>query len=207
MSRSRRGFSLIEVVVFIVVLGIALVGMAVLYDRVTTASVDPVVRKQALAVATSLLEEIELRPFTFCDPDDSAVYTATGPPAVGAVTGCGTLEVIGVEGLETRYGNTGPAFLRFDNVSDYNGFCMGPGLPACSDSVITTAANSPVSELANYRVDVTVAQIAVGELNGAGTSTVVQSEGLLITVTAKHVTTGITVSLQGYRVRYAPNSP
>jgi hypothetical protein len=26
-------------------------------------------------------------------------------------------------------------------------------------------------------------------------------------VTAKHVPTGTTVSLEGYRVRYAPNSP
>ena len=41
MSNSReRGLSLIEVVVFIVVLGIALAGMAVLYNQLTLASVD-----------------------------------------------------------------------------------------------------------------------------------------------------------------------
>jgi MSHA pilin protein MshD len=206
MSRSARGFSLIEVVVFIIVMGIALVGMAVLYDRVTSASVDPVVRKQALAIASSMLEEVELRAFTFCDPDDANVYTATGPPAVGVVTGCATQEGIGIEGAETRYGNSGPGFLRFDNVSDYNGFCMGPGLPACTDTVITTAANVTIPELAAYRVDVVVAQITAGELDG-GASTVAATEGLRVTVTAKHVTTGTTVSVQGYRVRYAPNSP
>jgi MSHA pilin protein MshD len=79
------GFSLIEVVVFIVVLGIAFVGMLVLYNRVTSASVDPMVRKQALAIASSLLEEIELRAYTFCDPDDPNVYTAT------STAGCTTI--------------------------------------------------------------------------------------------------------------------
>src|SRR4051812_28925408 len=104
--RRAAGFSLIEVVVFIVILGLAFTGLLILYDRTTTASVDPMVRKQALAISASLIEEIELRAFTFCDPDDANVYTATGPPA----TGCGTVEVIGVEGGELRY--TSP---RFDN--------------------------------------------------------------------------------------------
>ena len=75
--------SLIEVVVFIVVLGIAFAGILALYNRLTSASVDPLVRKQALAIASSLLEEIELRAFTYCDPDDANVYTATGSPGGG----------------------------------------------------------------------------------------------------------------------------
>ncbi len=107
MSIRRRstGFSLIEVVVFIVVLGIAFVGMLVLYNRVTSASVDPMVRKQALAIASSLLEEIELRAHTFCDPDDPNVYTAT------STAGCTIIEAIGPEAGETRY-----SVPRFDNV-------------------------------------------------------------------------------------------
>ena len=65
MSSSRQlGLSLVEVVVFIVVLGIGLAGMAVIYNQLTLASVDPVVRKQAVAIASSLMEEIQLRPFT-----------------------------------------------------------------------------------------------------------------------------------------------
>lgn len=119
MSSSRqRGLSLVEVVVFIVVLGIGLAGMAVVYNQLTLASVDPVVRKQAVAIANSLMEEIQLRPFTFCDPDDALVFTET------SATGCtspanresGAPTPIGPDAGETRSGAT-----MFDNVSDYNG--------------------------------------------------------------------------------------
>jgi len=192
--RGATGFSLIEVVVFIVILGLAFAGLLILYQRTTTASVDPLIRKQALAISASLIEEIELHAFTFCDPDDSNVYTATGPPP----TGCSTVEVIGVEGGETRYGAA-----RFDNVSDYDGYCMGPGSPACPDSTIVTASGTGVTGLENYRTDVGVQQISAGELG----ADVPATEALLITVTTRHVPTGLTVSLQGYRVRYAPNSP
>ena len=80
MSNScQRGLSLIETVVFIVVLGIGIAGLAVLYNQLTLASVDPLVRKQAVAIASSLMEEIQLRPFTYCDPDDPLVFTETSP--------------------------------------------------------------------------------------------------------------------------------
>src|SRR4051812_24967928 len=99
-KQRQRGMSLIEVVVFIVVLGIGFAGMLVLYNQVTQASVDPIVRKQALAVASSLLEEIELQAFTYCDPDDPNVYTASAPDA----TNCPILlERMGAEPGETRY--------------------------------------------------------------------------------------------------------
>jgi MSHA pilin protein MshD len=189
-KRRQRGFSLIEVVVFIVVLGIAFVGMLVLYNRVTSASVDPMVRKQALAIASSLLEEIELHAYTFCETSDPNVYTA--PNLAGCTTG--EAKVLG----ENRYGP-----LRFDNVKDYDGFCMGPGLPACSDTVITTAAGATVAGLESYRVDVAIVQIAASELG----ADVPATDALRITVTATHQPTGITTKLQGYRVRYAPNSP
>jgi MSHA pilin protein MshD len=190
--RRSAGFSLIEVVVFIVVLGIAFVGMLILYNRVTSASVDPMVRKQALAIASSLLEEIELRAYTFCETSDPKVYTATSS------VGCTTPEAV-VAG-ENRYS-------PYDNVKDYDGFCMGPGLPACSDAVIRTAAGTNLNELANYRADVAVVPIAMNELLATAGDNVPTTDALRITVTATHLPTGITTSLQGYRVRYAPNSP
>jgi MSHA pilin protein MshD len=188
-SRQSRGFSLIEVVVFIVVVGIAVAGMAVIYNRLTLASVDPLVRKQAVAIANSLMEEIQLQPFTYCDPDDPAVFTAA------SALGCTTAEGIGVEGAETRYGNTGPLFLRYDNVSDYNGFSMPP---------FTTINNSPISNLTGYTASVVVAEASA---DFAGPGGVPLNEALRITVTVKNPLANVNVVLQGYRLRYAPNSP
>jgi MSHA pilin protein MshD len=190
MSSRRRacGFSLIEVVVFIVVLGIGIAGMAILYNQLTLASVDPVVRKQAVAIANSLMEEIQLRPFTLCDPDDPNVFTAPTPP-------CGTPEVIGVEGPETRYGPT----TFFDNVSDYDGFSMGS---------IHDINDIPISGLAGYSASVTVAN-AGGDFPPGSVPDVDAALRITVTVTGP-ATAGpanVVVVLQGYRLRYAPNSP
>ncbi len=196
-SRRARGLSLLEVVIFIVVLAIGFAGMLILYNQVTRSSVDPLVRKQALAIAQSLLEEIELMPYTYCDPDDANVATATSA-AVGANGCAATVEGLGTEGAETRYSST----QRFDNVSDYQNFCMGPGTPVCADALITTASGSALTALADYRVDAAVQQLADGDFPG-----VPGAAGLRITVTARHLPTGTTASLTGYRFRYAPNSP
>lgn len=183
MSSSRqRGLSLIEVVVFIVVLGIALAGMAVIYNQLTLASVDPVVRKQAVAIANSLMEEIQLRPFTLCDPDDPNVFTAPTPP-------CTTPEVLGVEGAETRYG---PTF--FDNVSDYQPFDL-PGS-------IQDINNNTIPELNGYSAEVRIAEASADFPLGS----VSAGAALRITVTVTGPA-NVRVALEGYRLRYAPNSP
>lgn len=203
-TRARiRGLSLLEVIIFVVVLAVGFAGILVLYNQVTRSSVDPVVRKQALAIAQSLLEEIELMPYTYCDPDDANVHTATSS-AVGAGGCAATPELMGPEAGETRY-----SIPRFDNVSDYQGFCMGPGAPACANAVITTAANVPLAQLADYRLDVALARVDAGlaDLPGSNAPGVALSEGLKITVTVKHLPTGTTVSQEGYRLRYAPQSP
>lgn len=182
--RPQSGMSLIEVVVFIVVLGLALAGMMILFSQATRASVDPLVRKQTLAIASSLLEEIELRPFTLCDPDDPNVFIP------GAT--CTTPEVIGpnepAANAESRY-----VVPLFDNVNDYHGFSM-------ADANIRGADGSTVGGLTGYSVSVSVAN--AGADFGLAADAV-----LLITVTSAHSGTGTTVSLQGYRFRYAPNSP
>jgi MSHA pilin protein MshD len=191
-NRARsRGLSLIELVVFIVVLAIGFAATLVLYNQAVTGSVDPIVRKQVLAIATSLLEEIESRGFTYCDPDDPNVYTATSA-TVGA-SGCtslATVENIGPEAGETR--------AVFDNVNDYDGFKMPnpPLIPSMQD-----ITGSTIPGLGAYAVtNVTVVPA------GATFSLVDANDALLITVTVTGPA-GVSVTLQGYRFRYAPNSP
>ena len=82
----QRGISLVELIMFIVIISVALTGILLVMNQTTAHSADPMIRKQALAIAESILEEVELMPFTYCDPDDpnaaSAVTAADGSPIV-----------------------------------------------------------------------------------------------------------------------------
>lgn len=53
-----RGFTLIELIIFIVVVSVGMVGILKVMDVTVKSSADPMVRKQALALADSILEEI-----------------------------------------------------------------------------------------------------------------------------------------------------
>ncbi len=186
-KRRQRGLSLVEAVVFIIVVGIGVAGIALLFNQMTRGSVDPVVRKQALAIATSLMEEIQLRGYTFCDPDDANVYTAASPAACAVQESTSSP---GPEAGETRYAEP-----RFDNVNDYHGFSMsGAGL---KDITGTT-----IPGLGAYSASVSVSEPAGAEVLSGVPST--EQLRIVVTVTGP---AGISVSLQGYRTRYAPNSP
>lgn len=65
MNKSRHsGFTLIEVIIFIVVVGAAMAGVLLVMNTVVKSSADPLVRKQALAIADSILEEVLQKEFT-----------------------------------------------------------------------------------------------------------------------------------------------
>ncbi|OIQ73436.1 hypothetical protein GALL_449270 [mine drainage metagenome] len=93
----QRGFTLIEMIIFIVVVSVALAGILSVMNTVVKSSADPMVRKQSFAIAESLLEEILLK--NYCDPDPGGA----DPPV------CGT-HVVKANRAD------------YDNVSDYNGY-------------------------------------------------------------------------------------
>jgi len=72
----QLGVTLVELVVFMVIVSVALVGVLKVLDITNRGSVDPLVRKQAIAIAESLLLEIEQQSFTLCDPEDPNAATA-----------------------------------------------------------------------------------------------------------------------------------
>jgi MSHA pilin protein MshD len=63
MNIRQLGVSLIELIMFIVIISIAVTGILLVMNKVTGHSADTLIRKQALAIAESLLEEIELQDF------------------------------------------------------------------------------------------------------------------------------------------------
>lgn len=66
-SPRQKGFTLIELIIFIVVVGAGLAGILAVSNNVVKSSADPMVRKQAMAMADSILEEILQKEFE--DPD------------------------------------------------------------------------------------------------------------------------------------------
>ena len=97
-NRPRQtGFTLIELIIFIVVVGVGVAGILSVYTTSIKSSADPLVRKQAVAIAESLLEEILLKDAT--DPN-------------GGTNGRTTCQSGGAA-------STRPTW---DDVCDYNGY-------------------------------------------------------------------------------------
>ena len=185
---TEQGLSLIELIIFIVILSVSIAGILLVLNKTIRTSADPAARKQALAIAESLLEEIELMPFTYCDPTDPAAATAS------STAGCTTAEgTTPTPGTETRYSSTTP----FNNVGDYGGFDTNTASPSGINDVTGTL----IPNLGQYRALVSVVQ----ESLGTGGAAIPATDSLRITVTV----TGpgnTSVKLDGYRTRYAPNS-
>ncbi len=57
----QRGASLVELIMFMVIVSIAVAGILLVMNKVTGHSADALLRKQALAIAESMLEEIQLQ--------------------------------------------------------------------------------------------------------------------------------------------------
>lgn len=63
-SARTGGFSLPELLLLIVVFAIGLAGVLLVFNTAVVGSPEPIVRKQAMAAAESMLEEILLMPFS-----------------------------------------------------------------------------------------------------------------------------------------------
>ncbi len=147
-THHQQGFTLIELVIFIVIVSVALAGVLTVLNITTKSSADPMIRKQALAIAEALLEEVMMQPYTYCDPDDATAATATS--TAGCTT---TVENIGPDvnpngTTETRASSTNP----FDNVNDYHG--------------LSTTTNIAGGGVAKYTANVTVANATLNAVSG-----------------------------------------
>lgn len=181
LSRSQAGLSLVELIMFIIIVSIGVAGILTVFNLTSQKSADPQVRKQMLAVAEALLEEVEFKPFTLCDPDDPNAATAvTSANCTGGAGGANDESKLplGPEAGETR--------ATFDNVSDYNGLSVSP----VSD---INGGNS----INGYSATVSVSQQQLE-------ASIPLDASLRITVTVTHGNDSL--SLSGYRLRYAPRS-
>jgi MSHA pilin protein MshD len=185
VRKAQRGISLVELVLFIVIVSIAVGGVLLVMNLNTRHSADPLLQKQALAVAEALLEEVELMPYMTCDPDgyDAAAGTCVKPEAMGP---------------EAAYANQaqaearGSAVAPFDNVNDYDGFTLTGG-----GTDLGSATNVVVP--AGYSASVAVTQDAAFGPSG---SPLPAAAVLRIAVIVTYG--GGSVVVEGYRTQYAP---
>jgi MSHA pilin protein MshD len=100
-GRRQRGVTLVELVLFIVIVSVALSAVLNLLALSAARAADPLVTRQALAIAESLLDEVLSQPVATTDPDGGA-------------------DGLGPEGGESRSSAT----LPFDHVNDYHGLVL-----------------------------------------------------------------------------------
>jgi len=193
----QRGFTLIDVLLVIVLLGIVAAALTGVSARLASQSSETLKSRQALAIAQGLLDEVRHMPFTYCDPNDARAALATGAFAGG--TGCATVvDALGPEPGESRYN----AANRFDSVSDYQGFTMpGPGCAAglCDTTGTVVNATGPLVGCA-ARVDMAAQALpGIAALDANGRP---QTLRIVVTVNCPGIAA---VSAEGIRVRHAPN--
>jgi len=156
--KTQRGISLVELIMFIVIVSVALAGILLVMNVTTKNSADPLVHKQALAVAESLLEEVELQDFN----------PATGAVLVGTVI----------------QGNRASAY---HIVREYDTFA--------TTGIYTVDGITPITGLGNYKVSVSVANAALGDI------TLASGNAVLITVTVTDPQLNA-MKISGYRTAY-----
>lgn len=191
--------TLIELIMFIVIVSVGVAGILVVLNTAVRGSADPLIRKQMLSIAESLLEEVELQPFSFCDPTDDNVATATSP-VVGAGPGfcASSVENLGPEPGESRFSLTAP----FNNVNDYyqsGGYSLPSPITDISNSNPAPAGYSATIEI----IPEALPDVIDPSIRIASDSTPANMRVLRIAVTVTH--DGDSLLLEGYRTRHSPN--
>lgn len=186
----QDGVTLIELIMFIVIIGAALAGLLQVLNFTTKGSADPVRQKQALMIAEGLIEEVRLAGFTYCDPTDPKTAEAT------SAADCDIKESFGQgSGGEP----VGPR--PYDNINDYVDEA-GVAKAAFNNAGGELAdINGSAMDVTGYSAQVTIRPVA---LNGIGSSA---NDSDVLRITVEVAYDGQKLALDAYRTRYAPTFP
>jgi len=209
MSIKRQlGLTIIELVLFMVIMGVAAAGIIGVLNLSAKSSADPLRRKQAMLIAEALMEEVQLARFTFCVPGDANEATAIDQ------NGCATPgNAVAVRprpaGMARPYDNVADYATALNSEertfavngvdTDFNLRALGQDAGSGSLGPITTtvalnlvpagAPLGPAGGPANLRIDSTTSL-----------------EVLQITIITRYGGPNDVIRLDGFRTRYAPNN-
>jgi MSHA pilin protein MshD len=199
-SRARQaGLTMIELIMFIVIIGVAVAGVLTVFAYTSNNSADPLQRKQAMLLAEAAMEEVSLARFTFCHPDDAKAETAT------SAADCATL----AENVGPRSGELRP----FYNVNDYVGAfnsatALTPGDPQAGYTDVTGSGVS--GAVGYYKTFLTIRPATLGPAGmqiGPVPGGVNAADTNVLHISVRVVYgNNQSIVLDGYRTRYAPNS-
>jgi len=133
--QAQHGTTLVEVILFILIVSIAVTAVVNALSVAVRSSSDPLIQRQTLAIAESLIQEIDNQPYRQKDP-----YNPAGPD-----------DAIGPEAGETRAGSP----LPFDNPNDYSGY---------SETGIVAPDGTSIAGLGSYSASVVATQQAMGNV-------------------------------------------
>ena len=177
-SRCQRGMTLIELVMFIVIVAVGIAGILSVLNITVLRSADPLVQKQAQALAEGLLEEIQTGYFAYCDgADEKLKYAKSAAECTGGVG-----DSYGPEAGEARPYNT---------VKDY---ASAANTPTALDTALPGEA--AVAAPAGYAATVTIVPAVLGTITQAS------GDALLIRVVVVSGSTQATA--EGYKTRQVP---
>jgi len=171
---SQAGFTLIETIIVIVLVGAMMAGMTSLFMNNVGNSHRPYLRQKALAVANAFLDEILRKQWNEATPlGGGCVNTGSGSCAAGPA-----VIAIGVDGTESR--------ATFDDIDDYNGLNQTPP---------QNSLGAAMPGYAGYTVAVSVVQ------PGAVWNGVPVLDARLITVSVTS-SSNETMTVSAYRVNF-----
>lgn len=208
-SKRQRGLTIIELVLFMVIMGVAAAGIIGVLNIGTKSSADPLRRKQAMLIAEAFMEEVQLARFTFCVPGDANESTATdqngcsSPGNAVAVRPRPANMVRPYENVAdyaTALNAEDRAFARNGVDTDVNLRALGQDAGSSSLGPITTTvtlnlvpAGAPLGPTA-------------GPVNLRIQSSANSLDVLQITIITRYGGPDDVIRLDGYRTRYAPNN-
>lgn len=176
-SARQRGTTLIELIMFIVIVSVAVAGILTVLNLTVRHSADPIVQKQAQALAEGLLEEVQLGLFAYCDGADPQVYYARN------ATDCGVVDSFWRETVPATEARP------YDTVKDYASAVNSATTIDATD--ISGSINAP----SGYNATVELREMALGGVAAA------DSLRIIVRISSSGT---VMATAEGFRLRTIP---